>query len=166
MVSEENKDNQMNKDRDRPSNRKNENETTRRFSSKNFEEKRAVDRTNEQTIVRRRNKSAENKKAKPEILPNANREATAKKEEKPEVVSKRRQAKQAKKEAKKEKKLSKGRIRYIPVWLRVILIALLCIGAFIGGLMIGFGSLGEGDDMRSVLDREFWDSLLEYIRGE
>lgn len=165
MVSEENKDNQMNKDRDRPSIRKNENETTRRFSSKNFEEKRAVDRTNEQTIVRRK-KSAENKKAKPEILPNANREATAKKEEKPEAVSKRRQAKQAKKEAKKEKKLSKGRIRYIPVWLRVILIALLCIGAFIGGLMIGFGSLGEGDDMRSVLDREFWDSLLEYIRGE
>jgi len=164
MVSEENKDNQMNKDSKRPTIKKSENETTKPFSPKKIEEEKAIHRTNEQTIIRRR-KSPDNK-VKPKILSNAASEETLEENGEKEPVSKRRQAKQAKKEAKKEKKLSKGRIRYIPVWLRVILIALLCIGAFIGGLMVGFGTLGEGDDMKTVLDREFWDSIFNYIRGE
>src|SRR5690625_2661568 len=74
MVSEENKDNQMNKDSKRPTIKKSENETTKPFSPKKIEEEKAIHRTNEQTIIRRR-KSPDNK-VKPKILSNAASEET------------------------------------------------------------------------------------------
>lgn len=112
------------------------------------------------------NESNENSLRKPsDILDNA-RKRRANQVEEDENANSRKAAKQAKKQAKKEKKLTKGRIRYIPVWLRVILIAIICGVAFIVGLTVGYGVVGDGSEPKDVLNRELWDHILKYIRGE
>ncbi|TFB19269.1 DNA-directed RNA polymerase subunit beta [Filobacillus milosensis] len=80
---------------------------------------------------------------------------------------KRREAKEAKKkETEKKPGFFKRRIRFIPVWLRVILVAALCVGAFIFGLSFGYATLGEGEDPSVVRDLEFWENIWDYIQGK
>lgn len=81
----------------------------------------------------------------------------------------RKQYKQDKKKEKNSKKRKtkkrRGRIRYIPVWLRVILVISFAIGAFYGGMIVGYTILGDGQDADTILNREYWEGLLEYIQG-
>ncbi|MDQ0352694.1 hypothetical protein J2R98_002545 [Alkalibacillus filiformis] len=85
------------------------------------------------------------------------------KEDTPKDQSKRKAAKE---ERKKEKKQKKGRIRYIPVWLRFVLAIVLSIAALAIGMMVGYGVIGEGDEPSSVLDRSLWENLYDYIKGK
>ncbi|RPF54129.1 DNA-directed RNA polymerase subunit beta [Aquisalibacillus elongatus] len=80
--------------------------------------------------------------------------------------------KQLKEEKKKDKqkgpirRFISTRIRFIPVWLRVIIVIALCFVAFYVGLGFGFSSLGEGEDPDTVRSLEFWRYIWDYIQGE
>jgi len=56
-------------------------------------------------------------------------------------------------------------IRLIPIWLRIILIALLLVLVSIIGLQIGFSYIGDGDP-KDVLKKETWTHILDIIDGK
>lgn len=75
-----------------------------------------------------------------------------------------RDAKRKEREKEREKKKRrKGRIRLIPVWVKVIVFAALLTGSLIAGAMFGYGFVGEGQEPRDVLDREFWYRIYDFI---
>ncbi|MGM8215040.1 DNA-directed RNA polymerase subunit beta [Bacillaceae bacterium W0354] len=195
MFSEEKNDHQLNNEdginevqeevkKERPSLRRRANaeEETKTFDQSAFATDDVSNKTEEQTIIRTQNEESPDKEIRPakEILANIRRKRSGKDSEQQETTTeaktktetiedkpnKRKEAKKAKKAEKKQLKEGKGRIRYIPVWLRVILIAAICIGAFVWGLTIGYGVIGEGENPKAVLDRDFWEEILKYIRGE
>jgi hypothetical protein len=56
-------------------------------------------------------------------------------------------------------------IRLLPIWLRVVLVLLLLIGAAIFGAMIGYGYIGDGEP-GDVLKKETWIHILDIITGK
>lgn len=56
-------------------------------------------------------------------------------------------------------------IRLLPIWLRVVLVLLLLIGAAILGMMVGYGYIGDGKPM-DVLKKETWVHILDIINGK
>ncbi|SHG85183.1 DNA-directed RNA polymerase subunit beta [Ornithinibacillus halophilus] len=77
---------------------------------------------------------------------------------------------QTRKEQKKKQKVEKRknrrpRRRIFPIWLRVIVVAALCMAGLIGGLMIGYGVLGEGEP-KDVLNMETWQHLIDIVLKE
>lgn len=75
----------------------------------------------------------------------------------------RKELKQEKAEQKeKAVKPKRGRIRLIPIWLRVIIILILLVASLIGGAMFGYGVIGDGEP-RDVLDRDPWYHIYDII---
>lgn len=69
---------------------------------------------------------------------------------------------------KKEKATNKTfwvQIRMIPIWLRIILVALILVGAIALGVTIGYGYLGDGDPA-DALKIETWTHILDIINGK
>ena len=60
------------------------------------------------------------------------------------------------KSRKKEEKPPRRRI--FPIWLRLIVITILCVLALIVGLIVGYGVLGDGDPL-DVLKLETWKHI-------
>lgn len=58
------------------------------------------------------------------------------------------------------------RIRLIPIWLRLIIIVVLGGAALMAGLIIGFGVIGNGDNVWDVLNPELWYGIIDTIRGD
>lgn len=56
------------------------------------------------------------------------------------------------------------RIRLIPIWLRVIIVAVLFLLAIVFGLMFGYAALGDGEAM-DALKWETWQHMLDIMRG-
>lgn len=56
-------------------------------------------------------------------------------------------------------------IRLIPIWLRIVLIALLLVVTAIIGLQIGFSYIGDGD-AKDVLKKETWTHITDIINGK
>lgn len=52
--------------------------------------------------------------------------------------------------------------RIFPIWLRVIVVLILCVVALLGGLMIGYGIIGDGNPS-DALDVETWRHILELM---
>lgn len=82
-----------------------------------------------------------------------------------EKMNKNTEGKQTRSENRtKEKKEKKPIRRIFPIWLRLIIIFLLCFLAVILGLIVGFSMLGDGQPM-DVLEIEFWEHLIDIISG-
>lgn len=75
----------------------------------------------------------------------------------------RNQQKQKQKEEKRNAK--KPRRRLFPIWMRIIVVLLLCAIALIMGLMIGFGVVGDGV-WEDVLKRETWQHIIDIVKKE
>lgn len=74
--------------------------------------------------------------------------------------------KQQKKKQKQEKKKNKKpRRRIFPIWLRIIVVLLLAVGALTLGLMIGYGVLGEGRAL-DALKTETWQHIIDIVTKE
>ncbi|MFC0013793.1 MULTISPECIES: DNA-directed RNA polymerase subunit beta [Allobacillus] len=86
------------------------------------------------------------------------------KEEKPKEPQNRKEARKAKRE--ERKKNPRGPIRYLPVWLRLIIVIALCFAGLIIGLVVGYGLIGDGENPQDVLKIEFWQSIYDYIQGK
>lgn len=72
----------------------------------------------------------------------------------------RNQQKQKQKEEKRSAK--KPRRRLFPIWMRIIVVLLLCAIALIMGLMIGFGLIGDGVP-EEVLKKETWQHVVDIV---
>ncbi|QBP42076.1 DNA-directed RNA polymerase subunit beta [Paenisporosarcina antarctica] len=79
--------------------------------------------------------------------------------------SKRQQHKAEKAKVKDEKKTWWVQIRLFPIWLRIILIVALVIGAMAAGLMIGYGYVGDGEP-KDALKWETWQHILDILNGK
>jgi cobalamin biosynthesis Mg chelatase CobN len=64
-----------------------------------------------------------------------------------------------KKEQEATKKL---RVRVFPVWLRLIVILVLCVIALVGGAMIGYGIIGKGNPL-DIFDIKTWTHIRDII---
>ena len=75
----------------------------------------------------------------------------------------RRQRKLKRKEARKM--LKKPRRRIFPIWLRILIVLLACVAALAGGLMVGFGILGDGNPS-DALKLETWQHIIDFVTRE
>lgn len=64
-----------------------------------------------------------------------------------------------KKEQEATKKL---RVRVFPVWLRLIVILVLCVIALVGGAMMGYGIIGKGNPL-DIFDIKTWTHIRDII---
>lgn len=64
---------------------------------------------------------------------------------------------------KNRKKKPKGRIRLIPIWVRLVFIIAALLGSLILGAMIGYGIVGEGGNPFDVLNEETWYHIYDMI---
>ncbi|WP_416147734.1 DNA-directed RNA polymerase subunit beta [Salipaludibacillus sp. HK11] len=69
---------------------------------------------------------------------------------------------QRRKDRKREKK-KPGRIRLIPIWVRLVLLIAVLLGSAILGAMIGFGIIGDGGNPRDVLEEDTWFHIYDMI---
>lgn len=54
------------------------------------------------------------------------------------------------------------RIRLIPIWLRIVLVAVMFVVSLIGGAMIGYGVLGDGK-ASDVLKESTWTHIIDLV---
>ena len=80
-----------------------------------------------------------------------------------ETVEKESGGRQQHKEEQKENKLP--RYRVFPIWLRIVLVAMLCGLALMLGLMFGYGVIGDGNP-REALELDTWRRIWNIITGE
>ncbi|ALC86528.1 MULTISPECIES: DNA-directed RNA polymerase subunit beta [Bacillaceae] len=69
-------------------------------------------------------------------------------------------------EAKTEtKKINWVQIRMFPIWLRILIVIALLVGAAAAGLMVGYGVLGEGS-AKDALKWETYQHILDIKDGK
>lgn len=81
----------------------------------------------------------------------------------------RAQKKQQKKAQKEEiqhnpNKKFRPRMRVIPIWIRLILLAAVLLIATVAGAMFGYAILGGGEPM-DVLDKETWQHIIDLVKN-
>lgn len=54
------------------------------------------------------------------------------------------------------------RIRLIPIWLRIVLLAVMIVGCVITGAMVGYGVLGDGK-VSDVLKESTWTHIIDLV---
>lgn len=85
------------------------------------------------------------------------------------VAETREQLKQAKKEKKAERESGERRkrirIRLIPLWLRLLLIAVLIVLCVILGAIFGYSVMGNGK-VTDVFDKSTWTHITDLIKKE
>ncbi len=82
------------------------------------------------------------------------------KAEKPEIAEKAEKA-----ETKENKKTWWVQIRLFPIWLRIILVSTLVVGAIAAGLTIGYCYVGDGNP-KDALKWETWQHILDLLNGK
>lgn len=65
---------------------------------------------------------------------------------------------------KKEKKTFWVQIRLLPIWLRIILVLLLLVGAAALGLYVGYSVIGDGSP-GEIFKKETWTHITDIING-
>lgn len=83
----------------------------------------------------------------------------------PTKPSLRKQRKAEKAEVKEQKQTWWVQIRLFPIWLRIILVSALIIGAMAAGLMIGYGYIGDGEP-KDALKWTTWQHILDILNGK
>lgn len=80
-------------------------------------------------------------------------------------ISKSKQSKKQERLKRKRERLAgrKARRRIFPIWLRLIVISLLCVVALVGGLMVGYGILGDGA-AKDALKWETWQHIIDIVK--
>lgn len=68
-------------------------------------------------------------------------------------------------ESTSKKRKKREIIRIFPIWLRVIVIILLAIGALAAGLMFGYGVIGDGT-ATDIFKSETWKHITDIVTKE
>ena len=66
---------------------------------------------------------------------------------------------------KEERMPGRVRLRLIPIWLRLLLIAILFVVAAVIGLIVGYSGIGSGE-AGDALKWDTWQHLLDIIEGK
>ncbi len=66
------------------------------------------------------------------------------------------------KDPQRKKRKKKPRIRMIPIWLRLIIVAVLMALSLASGAMVGYGVIGDGEPM-DALKIETWKHIYDII---
>lgn len=82
-----------------------------------------------------------------------------------EKVMVREEYKQQQSKEQKEEPRMKIRIRIFPIWLRIIVVSLLVLIAFVVGSMIGYGVIGDGKPT-DILQKSTWTSIVDLVNKE
>ncbi|MFC4410650.1 DNA-directed RNA polymerase subunit beta [Chungangia koreensis] len=69
------------------------------------------------------------------------------------------------KEDGEEKRTVWVQIRLFPIWVRILIVLLLLAGAAAGGLVVGYGIVGDGEPA-NALKWDTWIHLLNIIQGK
>ncbi|SDM54200.1 DNA-directed RNA polymerase subunit beta [Sediminibacillus halophilus] len=69
------------------------------------------------------------------------------------------------KKEKRTEKLPKARRRIFPIWLRLVVVFVLCGLALICGLMFGYGVLGDGKPTEA-LEVSTWEHIVNIVTGK
>lgn len=69
------------------------------------------------------------------------------------------------KEGTENTKPAKMKVRLIPVWLRLLIVAILVSVSLMVGLIVGYGVIGEGNPV-DALKKSTWDRLVELVIKE
>lgn len=56
-------------------------------------------------------------------------------------------------------------IRILPIWLRILLVVILFVGAIALGVTIGYGYMGDGNPA-DALKKETWVHILDIMNGK
>lgn len=70
----------------------------------------------------------------------------------------------AEQKAEKPPRVKKGRIRILPIWLRLYIVLTLIGAALFLGMMVGYGGLG-GEDPFDVFKLETWYHIVDLMKG-
>lgn len=57
------------------------------------------------------------------------------------------------------------RIRFIPIWLRVIIVTILIAGSIAAGAVVGYSIIGDGE-MKEVFNKGTWTHIFNLINKE
>jgi len=79
--------------------------------------------------------------------------------------AKRKQHKAEKAEVKNQKTTWWVQIRLFPIWLRIVLVTALLIGAIAAGLIVGYGYVGDGNP-ENALKWDTWQHILDMLNGK
>lgn len=67
--------------------------------------------------------------------------------------------------ARTEKRKRAPRVRLFPIWLRIVVVLILCAFALVAGLTIGYGVMGDGAPA-DVLKVETWKHIIDIVIKE
>ncbi|WEG13135.1 DNA-directed RNA polymerase subunit beta [Pullulanibacillus sp. KACC 23026] len=94
------------------------------------------------------------------------RKQRLKEEQAPEGSKKQKEKEEEKSRAakckKEEQETKRLKVRLFPIWLRLVIILVLCIVATIGGSMVGYGFIGKGNPM-DVFNLHTWTHIRDII---
>lgn len=112
----------------------------------------------------KRKKLFSKRKEKPEkAIPGKTTRSKQKARQEEEVASENLTRKQQKAKRKAEKKKNKKpRRRAFPIWLRIIVVLLLCVGALVLGAVVGYGVIGNGKPS-DAFEMETWRHVLDIV---
>ncbi|QHE53772.1 DNA-directed RNA polymerase subunit beta [Pontibacillus sp. HMF3514] len=87
-----------------------------------------------------------------------------KKERQQEKEQKKKQKEEAKqqKEKQNDENPKKYRRRILPIWLRIIIVLVICAVALLAGLMIGYGIIGDGNPT-DALKIDTWQHIIDIV---
>lgn len=81
----------------------------------------------------------------------------------PETEEKKKNSRKERKEQKERKQ--KVRVRKFPIWLRIIVIFLLCVLSLAVGLMVGYGVFGDGNPA-DVFNKDTWQHIIDIVKKQ
>ncbi len=64
-----------------------------------------------------------------------------------------------------KKSMRKIRIRLIPIWLRLVLIAILVTISVMSGIAVGYGVIGDGK-VSEAFDKSTWQHLVDLVNKD
>lgn len=103
------------------------------------------------------------KKAKTEKPVEGKAQKSQRSKQKEELSTDASTRKQQKEQQKAEKrKNKKPRRRIFPIWLRIIVVLLLCAIALASGAMVGYGIIGNGNPS-DVFDMDTWRHIINIV---
>lgn len=65
----------------------------------------------------------------------------------------------------KRKRKEKIRLRLIPIWVRLLLVAILLAGSVVLGVVVGYGIIGDGEPS-DALKKSTWQHIVDLVQKD
>ena len=82
-----------------------------------------------------------------------------------EAASSREQLKKERKTLAERRRSRRIRVRMIPIWLRIIIVAVLIVISGLAGAAFGYGVMGGGD-AKDIFKKSTWTHIVDLVEKE